>query len=86
MHSLDDAHSPVDCEDAPDLTTHTAYHWREWYVVKSRDCLYLWNEYTAIELSKVSNGWFRFLVDDKLATMYSSGTTEGGPDAFGEWG
>ncbi len=52
--------------------------------MRSKDCVYLWNEYTAIELSKVSNGWFRFLVDGKLSTMYSSGSTEGGPDSFGE--
>lgn len=34
----------------------------------------------AIELSLVSNGWFRFLMDNKLATMYSSGSIEMGPD------
>ncbi len=76
---------PEELEDAQELAVHRAYRWREWFVVKSRDCLYLWNEFTVIELSKVSNGWFRFLVDNKLATMYSSGSTEGGPDAFGEW-
>ena len=37
------------------------------------------------ELSGVSNGWFRLLLDNKLATMYSSGSTEGGPDSFGGW-
>ena len=83
IHTLD--HLPTEeLEDAPELDNHTPYQWRDWYVVKSRDCLYLWNEFCAIELSKVSNGWFRFLADNKLATMYSSGNTEGGPDSFGE--
>ena len=71
-------------EDATELGTFTAYHWKEWSVVRSQDCLYLWNEFCSLELSSVSNGWFRFLLDNKLATMYSSGSTEGGPDSFGE--
>ena len=82
-HTPDDRLPAEELEDAPELDNHTPYQWRDWYVVKSRDCLYLWNEFCAIELSKVSNGWFRFLADNKLATMYSSGNTEGGPDSFG---
>uniref|UniRef100_A0A2C9KAE0 E3 ubiquitin-protein ligase n=1 Tax=Biomphalaria glabrata TaxID=6526 RepID=A0A2C9KAE0_BIOGL len=46
-----------------------------------RDCLYLWSEGTALELSNGSNGWFRFILDGKLATMYSSGSPEGGSDS-----
>ncbi len=71
-------------EDATDVETNTPYQWHDWCLVRSRDCLYLWNEYCVIELSNVSNGWFRFLVDNRLATMYSSGSTEGGPDSYGE--
>ena len=71
-------------EDATELTSFTPYHWKEWCLVRSQDCLYLWNEFASLELSNVSNGWFRFLVDNKLATMYSSGSTEGGPDSFGK--
>ena len=74
----------VEMEDAAELNTLTAYHWKDWSVVRSLDCLYLWNEFCSLELSNVSNGWFRFLLDNKLATMYSSGSTEGGPDSFGE--
>ena len=70
-------------EDASEILTNTPYQWHDWCVVRSRDCLYLWNEYCVIELSNVSNGWFRFLVDSRLATMYSSGSTEGGPDSYG---
>jgi len=71
-------------EDATEIVPFVAYQWREWCMVRSRDCLYLWNTCCAIELSSVSNGWFRFLVDNRLATMYSSGSTEGGPDSHGK--
>ena len=72
-------------EDAGEIALFSPYQWRDWSIVRSRDCLYLWNEFCALELSSVSNGWFRFLLDNKLATMYSSGSTEGGPDSFGGW-
>ena len=71
-------------EDATEISPCVPYQWREWCVVRSRDCLYLWNNNCSIELSSVSNGWFRFLVDNRLATMYSSGSTEGGPDSHGK--
>ena len=74
----------MELEDATEIAVFTPYQWRDWSIVSSRDCLYLWNEFCAIELSNVSNGWFRFLVDNKLSTMYSSGSTEGGPDSFGK--
>ncbi|KAK3734839.1 hypothetical protein QZH41_011760, partial [Actinostola sp. cb2023] len=68
-------------EDASDLEQGRPYHWNDWCIVRSRDCLYLWNESCAIELSNGSNGWFRFILDGKLATMYSSGSPEGGSDS-----
>ena len=74
----------MDLEDATEVAAFSPYQWREWSIVRSQDCLYLWNEFSSLELSNVSNGWFRFLIDNKLATMYSSGSTEGGPDSFGE--
>ena len=74
----------MELEDATELAVFSPYQWREWSIVRSQDCLYLWNEFSSLELSNVSNGWFRFLIDNKLATMYSSGSTEGGPDSFGE--
>uniref|UniRef100_A0A8C7QPJ2 E3 ubiquitin-protein ligase n=1 Tax=Oncorhynchus mykiss TaxID=8022 RepID=A0A8C7QPJ2_ONCMY len=46
-----------------------------------RDCLYIWSDAAALELSNGSNGWFRFILDGKLATMYSSGSPEGGSDS-----
>ena len=36
----------------------------------------------ALELSGVSNGWFRYLMDGKVATVYSSGNVESGLDPF----
>ena len=72
-------------EDASELEPGRPYHWHDWCVVRSRDCLYLWTESCALELSNGSNGWFRFILDGKLATMYSSGSPEGGSDSSGEW-
>lgn len=46
--------------------------------------MYLWSDAAALELSNGSNGWFRFILDGKLATMYSSGSPEGGADTSGE--
>lgn len=34
--------------------------------------------------SNASNGWFRFILDGKLATMYSSGSPENGNESTGE--
>ena len=43
--------------------------------------MYIWSDAVALELSNGSNGWFRFILDGKLATMYSSGSPEGGSDS-----
>ncbi|KAJ8975323.1 hypothetical protein NQ317_008309 [Molorchus minor] len=61
-----------------------AYHWRDWSICRGRDCLYIWSDAAALELSNGSNGWFRFILDGKLATMYSSGSPEGGADTSGK--
>ncbi|XP_068109968.1 E3 ubiquitin-protein ligase HECTD1 isoform X4 [Hyperolius riggenbachi] len=68
-------------EDAKDLQQGRPYHWRDWSVIRGRDCLYIWSDAAALELSNGSNGWFRFILDGKLATMYSSGSPEGGSDS-----
>lgn len=68
-------------EDAKDILSGRPYHWRDWSIVRGRDCLYLWSDSAALELSNGSNGWFRFILDGKLATMYSSGSPEGGTDS-----
>ncbi|XP_076239785.1 ubiquitin fusion-degradation 4-like isoform X5 [Calliopsis andreniformis] len=67
-------------EDAKELLVGRAYHWRDWCICRGRDCLYVWSDAAALELSNGSNGWFRFILDGKLATMYSSGSPEGGTD------
>lgn len=71
-------------DDAKEVHPGKAYHWKEWCVCRGRDCLYIWSESAALELSNGSNGWFRFILDGKLATMYSSGSPEGGTDSTGE--
>ncbi|PVD26171.1 hypothetical protein C0Q70_13840 [Pomacea canaliculata] len=68
-------------EDATEISQGKPYHWRDWCLVRGRDCLYLWSDAAALELSNGSNGWFRFILDGKLATMYSSGSPEGGSDS-----
>ena len=65
-------------EDATNILSGQPYHWHDWCLARGRDCLYLWSDFCAIELSNGSNGWFRFVLDGKLATMYSSGSPEGG--------
>ncbi|XP_006006427.1 E3 ubiquitin-protein ligase HECTD1 isoform X5 [Latimeria chalumnae] len=68
-------------EDAKELQMGKPYHWRDWSIIRGRDCLYIWSDAAALELSNGSNGWFRFILDGKLATMYSSGSPEGGSDS-----
>lgn len=70
-------------EDAKEVVAGRAYHWRDWCVARGRDCLYIWSDAAALELSNGSNGWFRFILDGKLATMYSSGSPEGGSESTG---
>ncbi|KAJ8730811.1 hypothetical protein PYW08_002224 [Mythimna loreyi] len=63
-------------EDASCLSSGVGYSWAEWSLCRGRDALYVWSDAAALELSTGSNGWFRFLLDGKLATMYSSGSPE----------
>lgn len=63
-------------EDCKEILVGRPYHWRDWSIVRSKDCLYLWNDSVILELSNGSNGWFRFILDNKLSTMYSSGSPE----------
>lgn len=70
-------------EDAREVQQGKPYHWRDWSIIRGRDCLYIWSDAAALELSNGSNGWFRFILDGKLATMYSSGSPEGGSDSSG---
>ncbi|XP_044749275.1 E3 ubiquitin-protein ligase Ufd4 isoform X2 [Coccinella septempunctata] len=71
-------------DDAKEILPGKAYHWKEWSICRGRDCLYIWSDAAALELSNGSNGWFRFILDGKLATMYSSGSPEGGADTSGK--
>ncbi|PIK60002.1 putative E3 ubiquitin-protein ligase HECTD1 isoform X1 [Apostichopus japonicus] len=70
-----------DLDDAKEILTGRPYHWKDWCLARGRDCLYVWSDAAALELSNGSNGWFRFILDGKLATMYSSGSPEGGSDS-----
>lgn len=72
-------------EDAKEIVQGKPYNWKDWCIARGRDCLYVWSDAAALELSNGSNGWFRFILDGKLATMYSSGSPEGGSDSSGEY-
>uniref|UniRef100_A0A182VUY9 E3 ubiquitin-protein ligase n=1 Tax=Anopheles minimus TaxID=112268 RepID=A0A182VUY9_9DIPT len=74
----------VPVEDAKEILHGKAYHWHDWSICRGRDCLYVWSDSAALELSNGSNGWFRFILDGKLATMYSSGSPENGSDSTGK--
>ncbi|CAM1299094.1 HECTD1 (predicted) [Pycnogonum litorale] len=80
LHDVKDDDEVV-LEDAKELLPCRPYHWKDWCVARGRDCLYIWSDAAALELSNGSNGWFRFILDGKLATMYSSGSPEGGSDS-----
>ena len=67
--------------EVTEIVAGRAYHWKDWCLARGRDCLYIWSDAAALELSNGSNGWFRFILDNKLATMYSSGSPEGGSDS-----
>ena len=67
--------------EVTDIVAGRAYHWKEWCLARGRDCLYIWSDAAALELSNGSNGWFRFILDNKLAMMYSFGSPEGGSDS-----
>lgn len=51
-----------------------------WCIVNHKDFVYIWNEHCAIELSHNSNGWYRFLINNKLCSMYSNGQPEMGAE------
>ena len=69
-------------ENAGEIAVFSPYQWRDWSIVRSRDCLYLWNEFCALGALQCEQ---RVVLDNKLATMNSSGSTEGDPDPFRGW-
>ncbi|XP_074662874.1 E3 ubiquitin-protein ligase HECTD1-like [Tubulanus polymorphus] len=77
----DDKNEETSVEDAKEILQGKPYNWKDWCIARGRDCLYIWSDAAALELSNGSNGWFRFILDGKLATMYSSGSPEGGSDS-----
>jgi len=75
----------ADLPDATYMKCGTLYRWRDtWTMARGRDCMYIWSAAAALELSYGSNGWFRYILDGKLSTMYSSGSPEDGSDSSGK--
>uniref|UniRef100_A0A914ZV22 E3 ubiquitin-protein ligase n=10 Tax=Parascaris univalens TaxID=6257 RepID=A0A914ZV22_PARUN len=68
-------------EDRWEIVEGRSYRWKDWRLVKSRDSLFIWCDAVAMEFSDGSNGWFRFMLDGQLSTMYSSGSPESGADS-----
>lgn len=60
-------------EDTDDILPGQAYHWNNWFICRGKDSLYIWNNHVILEFSNGSNGWFRFVMNNRLSTMYSSG-------------
>jgi hypothetical protein len=54
-----------------ELVSGKAYHWKEWCLARGRDCLYIWSDAAALELSNGSNGWFRYKIVMKTFANFS---------------
>jgi hypothetical protein len=53
------------------------YVWNSnWFLLYTKDLIYVWNGFFILELSHNSNGWFRFLINSNLYSMYSNGQPE----------
>ncbi|EFO28334.2 hypothetical protein LOAG_00153 [Loa loa] len=73
-----DLSSAVD--DQWEIVQGKGYRWKDWRMIKSQDSFFIWCDAVAVEFSDGSNGWFRFMLDGQLSTMYSSGSPEVGSD------
>ncbi|KAM3726185.1 E3 ubiquitin-protein ligase [Dirofilaria immitis] len=66
-------------DDQWEIVQDKSYRWKDWRLIKSRDSFFIWCDAVAVEFSDGSNGWFRFMLDGHLSTMYS-GSPEAGSD------
>ncbi len=65
-----------------EILADNAYLWKkQWCIVYHKEFIYVWNQHCCIELSHNSNGWFRFLLNNKLFSMYSNGQPEESADS-----
>ncbi|XP_065182623.1 E3 ubiquitin-protein ligase HECTD1-like [Sycon ciliatum] len=71
-----------DGPDATSIKNGVVYSWRQWRLVTNRESAFLWCDYCIVELSRGSNGWFRYMFENRMATMYSSGTPEVSSDVL----
>lgn len=65
------------------LKLSAVYSWRQWRLVATRESVFMWCDHCVMELSRGSNGWFRYMFENRLATMYSSGSPEVNADVHG---
>ncbi|KAK0408812.1 hypothetical protein QR680_004174 [Steinernema hermaphroditum] len=66
--------------EATEIVAGQLYRWKDWCLIRSKDSLLVWCDVVAMEYSDGSNGWFRYLMDGKLHTMYSSGSLQSGAE------
>jgi E3 ubiquitin-protein ligase HECTD1 len=61
-----------------DIKENCVYNWvtGNWAIIYSSDFLYIWQPFCVIELSHKSNGWFRFMLNNKLYIMFTDGKQE----------
>uniref|UniRef100_A0A1I8GC05 E3 ubiquitin-protein ligase n=1 Tax=Macrostomum lignano TaxID=282301 RepID=A0A1I8GC05_9PLAT len=59
-----------------ELEQHRLYQWFDWSLARTRESLFLFGRHCAIELPNMSNGWFKYQLDSRVCTMYSSGSAE----------
>uniref|UniRef100_A0A1I8GC90 E3 ubiquitin-protein ligase n=1 Tax=Macrostomum lignano TaxID=282301 RepID=A0A1I8GC90_9PLAT len=59
-----------------EMEQHRLYQWFDWSLARTRESLFLFGRHCAIELPNMSNGWFKYQLDSRVCTMYSSGSAE----------
>ena len=62
-------------EDAKEIQQGRPYHWKDWCIAHGKDGFFIWSESVVLGLKNTCNGWFDFITDSKLQTMYSGGNT-----------
>ncbi|CAD6199393.1 unnamed protein product [Caenorhabditis auriculariae] len=74
VSKLSGSSSAADKKYKMNLVPGVAYRWKEWRISRGTESLFVWSDVLLIELAFDSNGWFRYLVDNEVHTMYVSGT------------
>jgi hypothetical protein len=64
-------------EESDVIEADKIYEWNsDLFLLYTKDFIYAWNSFFVMEMSHNSNGWFRFLINSNLYSMYSNGQPE----------